>query len=58
MSDKQTIKKETKNAGRAAELAREFPKEVRLAAEAMERAARYRRTLIVEEPRYSYEKIF
>ena len=39
MSNKQKTKKDTSNAGRAAELAKEFPKEVKLAAEAMERTA-------------------
>jgi hypothetical protein len=58
MSDKQKIKKDASSSGRAAELAKEFPKEVKLAAEAMERTARYRRTLVVEETQYGYEKIF
>ncbi len=55
MSDKQKTKKDTSSAGRAAELAKEFPKEVKLAAEAMERTSVIA-GLVVEETQYGYEK--
>lgn len=58
MSDKQTDKKTSENAQQAEELSQKATEEAKLAAEAMRRTIRHRKTQVFEPVRYSYEKIF
>ncbi len=54
----ENTKKLSKKAEQASKIAKEFPREAVLAAAAMERTARYRRTTVIEETQYAYEKIY
>ncbi len=54
----QEERKLSKNAERAASIKEQFSDDIRIAAEAMKRTIRHRKTQVVSPKKYSYRQIF